>query len=322
MPVLENHGYSEWPQCLMCHTDNQGAAFSKIVHEKTMTNPLFTGDKGDCSLCHIDKSNDQFTSDANMVCIACHNPTPYFPSDHAADIPLYAAEGNSCATFNCHSGGGLGVFKTIDETHAGVNSKYAGGTLVATEASVAPVIDGVVDAVWADATSITTLKGVELKALYDETEVYFLAQWTDGHNLKNGSAGPTESIDKNRWSHDGEVWSKSGNEDRFSFLWDAGDSFGASCANMCHSDKTMATSDGNADVWHWKAVRTNPLGLTDDKWWSSAGRGSDAKTVGAYNDNKNDAGDGPKYSGPITDGHFIIISEGGTVDDLETVTIT
>jgi hypothetical protein len=318
MPVLENHGYSEWPQCLICHTDDQGAAFSKIVHEKTMVNTHFTGDKGDCSLCHIDKSNDQFTSDAEQVCTACHNPTPYFPSDHAANAPLHAESGISCATQNCHQFGGLGVFKTIDETHAGLAAKYVGGTLTASSTATAPVIDGVIDAAWDNAASITTLRGAELKALYDDTNIYFLAQWVDGHNLMTGSAGPTESIDKNLWSHDGEAWSKSGNEDRFAFLWDAGDSFGASCANMCHSDGSMATSDGNADVWHWKAVRTNPLGLTDDKWWSGAGRGSDAKTVSAYNDNINLAGDGPLYSGPITDGHFIIIAEGGSTNDLET----
>jgi hypothetical protein len=319
MPVLENHGYSEWPQCLICHTDDQGAAFSKIVHEKTMVNTHFTGDKGDCSLCHIDKSNDQFTSDAEQVCTACHNPTPYYPSDHTENVPLYAESGMSCATDNCHQFGGLGVFKTIDETHAGITDKYIGGTLTASSTASAPAIDGVIDAVWDDATSITTLKGVELKALYDADNIYLLAQWEDGHNLMSGSAGPTESIMKNLWSHDGELWSKSGNEDRFSFLWDAGDSFGASCANMCHSDGSMATSDGNADVWHWKAHRTNPLGLTDDKWWSANGRDSDAKTVSAYSDNINGTGDGPMYSGPVSsDGNFIIIAEGGSIDDLGT----
>jgi hypothetical protein len=318
MPVLENHGYAKWPECLICHTDDQGAAFSKIVHEKTMVNPLFTGDKGDCGVCHIDHSNDQFTSDAEMVCTACHNPTPYFPSDHAANVPLYAESGLSCATQNCHQFGGLGVFKTIDETHHGLAEKYVGGTLTAVSTSTPPIIDGIAEAAWDNATSITTLAGAELKALYDDNNIYLLAKWVDGHNLYSGSAGPTESIMKNLWSHDGESWSKSGNEDRFAFLWDAGDSFGASCANMCHSDGIMATSDGNADVWHWKAVRTNPLGLSDDKWWSSGGRDSDAKTVSAYHDNVNAEGTGPLYSGPITDGHFIIIAQGGSTGDLET----
>ena len=318
MPVLENHGYAEWPQCLICHTDDQGAAFSKIVHEKTMHKPHFTGVKGDCALCHINKSNDQFTSDAGQVCTACHNPTPYYPSDHADNVPLYAETGMSCATDNCHQFGGLGVFKTIDETHAALPTKYVGGTLTASWASTAPLIDGVVDAAWDNAQSTTTLVGTELKALYDDTNIYLLAKWEDGHNLMGGTAEPTESVDKNLWSHDGETWSKSGDEDRFAFLWEARDTFGASCGNFCHSDGSMATNDGNADVWHWKAVRSNPLGLSDDKWWSSAGRGSDASTVGAYNDNINVAGDGPMYSGPITNGHFIIIAEGGSTNDLET----
>jgi len=318
MPVLENHGYAVWPQCLICHTDDQGAAFSKIVHEKTMHKPDFTGVKGDCSLCHINKSNDQFTSDAGQVCTACHNPTPYFPSDHADNVPLYAESGTSCGTMNCHEFGTPGVFTTIDETHAGLAAKYVGGTLTAASTGTAPVIDGVIDATWDDATSITTLKGVELKALYDDTNIYLLAQWVDGHNLMGGMAGPTESIDKNLWSHDGANWSKSGDEDRFAFLWDGGATHGASCGNYCHSDGSMATNDGNADVWHWKAVRTNPLGLSDDKWWSSAGRGSDASNVGAYHDNVNAGGTGPMYSGPLTDGHFIIIAQGGSTADLET----
>ncbi len=321
MPLLENHGYAEWPQCLVCHTEHTPGMrypFSKIVHEKTMHKTLFTGVKGDCALCHINKSNDQFTSDAAMVCTACHNPTPYFPTDHAENVPLYAESGMSCATQNCHQFGGLGVFKTIDETHAALPTKYVGGTLTASWASTRPLIDGVVDAAWDDAQSITTLRGAELKALYDDTNIYLLAKWVDGHNLMGGTAGPTESIDKNLWSHDGETWSKSGNEDRFAFLWDAGATHGASCGNYCHSDGSMATNDGNADVWHWKAVRSNPLGLSDDKWWSNAGRGSDASTVGAYHDNVNVGGDGPLYSGPITDGHFIIIAEGGSTNDLET----
>jgi hypothetical protein len=92
----------------------------------------------------------------------------------------------------------------------------------------------------------------------------------------------------------------------------------ANCAKMCHSGGEHKTSDGNVDVWHWKAARTNPMGLADDKWWSKDGRGSDAKTVGVYSNNINEAGDGPKYSGPITNGGFIIIPAGGTVDDLET----
>ncbi|TFH00930.1 MAG: hypothetical protein E4H13_06205, partial [Calditrichales bacterium] len=318
MPILFNHGYSEWPQCLICHTDEQEFAFSKIVHEKTMHKHEYTGEKGDCSVCHINKSNDQFTSDANQVCTACHNPTPYYPSDHAADVPLYAETGMSCATQNCHAFGGLGVFKTIDETHAGLAAKYVGGTLTASPANTVPEIDGIEDAAWDNATSITTLAGAELKALYDNENLYLLAKWVDGHNLLNGSAGPTESVDKNLWTYNTDTWTKSGEEDRFAFLWDAGDSFGASCANMCHLDGSMSTSDGNADVWHWKAARTNPIGLSDDKWWSSNGRDSDASTVGAYSNNVNVDGTGPLYSGPITDGHFIVIAKGGSTGDLET----
>jgi hypothetical protein len=162
MPILFNHGYARWPQCLVCHTEHTPGMrrpFSLIVHEKTMHKTLFTGVKGDCALCHINQSNNQFTSDAGMVCTACHNPTPYFPSDHAANVPLFAESGMSCATSNCHQFGGLGVFKTISETHAGLPSKYVGGTLTASSTATAPMLDGVIDAAWDAATSITTLRG-------------------------------------------------------------------------------------------------------------------------------------------------------------------
>jgi hypothetical protein len=313
---LSEHGAVGYKQCLVCHVDNMGAAFSKLGHEEHMTSPQFTTPLGSCVTCHVNDSQNQFTAYADVVCQACHDPVPFFPTDHAAAVPLYAETGTSCATLNCHSSGGLGVFKTISETHAGLAQKYVGGTLQAMATSTAPVLDGVVETTWNSAVSITTLKGVELKAMYDNDNIYVLAQWTDGHNLYGGSAAASESIDKNLWTHD-TSWTKSGNEDRFGIMWSATDDLGASCAKMCHAGGEHKTSGGNVDVWHWKSARTNPVGLADDKWWSKDGRGSDASTVGAYSDNKDDAGTAPKYSGPVTDGHFIIVPLGGTTADLE-----
>jgi len=310
-------------QCLVCHvdtfeSDGELIGFSSMAHSRMITSPWYTGALGDCSVCHIDNSNDQFTSDAGTVCTSCHIKVPFFPTDHDDTVPLYSESGMGCNTMNCHAFGGMGVFTTIDETHANLESKYTGGTLTALATSTAPVLDGTVDNIWNDATSITTLMGLELKVMYDTENIYMLAQWTDGHNLFTGYSDPGESVDKNQWSFDGESWGKSGNEDRLGILWAATDNLEANCAKMCHTDGLMKTYDGNVDVWHWKAARSNPIGLTDDKWWNPGGRGSDSKTVGAYADNKNTAGDAPEYSGPITDDHFIIIPEGGSSGDLET----
>ena len=313
---LTRHNAVGVEQCLVCHVDNMAVPFSKIAHEEHMVSPYFHADLGSCTTCHVNDTENQFTAYADQVCTACHNPVPYLPKDHSA-VPLYAESNMSCATFNCHASGGVGVFKTIKETHAGLADKYVGGTLTAKGTLIAPEIDGVVESLWDDAPVITTLKGVELRAMYDDANLYLLAKWTDGHNLYSGAAGPTESIDNKLWTFVNNVWVQSGNEDRFAIIFDAGDPLGASCAKMCHSDARHRTHSGNADVWHWKAHRTNPIGLADDKWWSPSGRGSDAKTVSAYSDNKNTTGDAPLYSGPITDGHFIIIPKGGSVNDLE-----
>jgi hypothetical protein len=252
------------------------------------------------------------------VCSSCHNPVPYFPEDHGDYVPLFADAGVGCNSLNCHSCGDLGVFKTIKESHEILSDVFVGGTLTAKATTAAPVIDGEIDDAWNDAPSVETLEGVELKALYDNDNIYILAKWADGHDLLAGCAEATESADKNMWTYGKAGWSKSGNEDRFAIMWEGSDALGASCAKMCHSGAEHKTSGGNVDVWHWKAARTNPLGLADDKWWNQDGRGSDATAVGTYSDNKNDAGDGPKYSGPITDGRFIIIPLGGSADDLET----
>lgn len=315
---LTRHGAVGVEQCLVCHVDDMGAPFSKLAHSIHMVSPHYEAPLGDCNTCHVDESQNQFTAYADQVCTACHNPVPYFPTDHSDAVPLYSETGTSCATLNCHAGGGMGVFKNISETHAAIAGKYVGGMLTAKGSLTAPVIDGVVDDVWNDAQMISTYKGVELKAIYDDNNIYFLAQWEDGHNLYTGSAAPSHSVKKKWWTNQNGEWSQSGNEDRFGFMFDAGDANGATCAKMCHSTGEHKTADGNVDVWHWKAARTNPIGVTDDKWWSTSGRGSDSKTISAYSDNKSSDGNYPLYSGPITDNSFIIIPEGSTIDSLET----
>ncbi len=190
------------------------------------------------------------------------------------------------------------------------------------------------DAAWADATEKTFTFGetgytkdfgeipVKVKALYDTENIYFLMEWTDPSN--------TESVMKKEWSYDetSSEWTQSGvDEDRFFFMFDAGNNGaeGADCASMCHFDPSQdksvmgTTGGGNVDVWHWKAARTNPIGLSDDKWWDGEakdGRKSDAKTIGAYMDNKNAEGTGPMWSGPINEDGFIILGEGQTTENL------
>jgi hypothetical protein len=122
-----------------------------------------------------------------------------------------------------------------------------------------PNLDGVDNGDWAG-DPITTSTGVSLKAAYDSDNIYILATWTDDSG--------TESIWKKLWTYDGMDWSQSGNEDRVALMWDIGTTpEGASCATMCHPPQGMYTSEGTVDIWHWKSMRSNPMGYVDDKYF-------------------------------------------------------
>jgi len=202
--------------------------------------------------------------------------------------------------------------------------------LVVASVATGPTIDGSVDAVWSNATEHVVTVGesadysnefgaidVSMKALQDGEYVYILATWADA----------TENVDKKLWTYSAGAWSQSGNEDRMFLMWDTGTNGteGADCSSMCHvGDGQMYTTGGGwVDVWHWKGHRTNPLGHADDKYFNDVigddgGRHGDSKTIGFYSNNKEN--DLPKYSGPITDGHYIIIPEGGDETSLTAFT--
>ncbi|MBI4469990.1 MAG: hypothetical protein HY650_11790 [Acidobacteria bacterium] len=123
---------------------------------------------------------------------------------------------------------------------------------------------------------------ITLKAAYDDKNIYVLATWRDMTG--------TESIHKQRWVYDGLFWvqttSKVNDEDRLAIWWDinAQDFVKEGCAALCHvddpEDQRMRTRnpDGRADLWHWKAARSNPMGLADDQ--KAAPRRGDDRGVG------------------------------------------
>lgn len=109
----------------------------------------------------------------------------------------------------------------------------------------------------------------------DGQYLYMSTTWSD----------TTESIYKNKISYDGNNWTKSGDEDRIAFIFDMGQtgSNGASCTAACHGDGKMRTDFGRLDLWHWKAVRSNPMGLVDDTYIDSVDRHGDPGTSAASN---------------------------------------
>jgi len=87
------------------------------------------------------------------------------------------------------------------------------------------------------------------------------------------------------------------------------------CLSACHAgegkpfgNKYTANPGERLDMWHWKGVRTGPVGQVDDQYVDNtkydkekapeAGRKSDPKTGGGYVDNVSDDKKGPKFGLP------------------------
>ncbi len=128
--------------------------------------------------------------------------------------------------------------------------------LPAPAVDTAPAVDGSAgDPVWAKGGTVEVRDGrtgdpVTIKALRSGNKVYFLVQFPD--------------TEENRL-HKPWVWNKEmgiyalgpQREDGFTFKWNI-------------SEKTVDLSnfsddDYHADVWYWKANRTDPAGYSDDK---------------------------------------------------------
>jgi len=160
---------------------------------------------------------------------------------------------------------------------------------------------------------------LSVRAAYDNNNVYFQCNWADA----------TESVQKGWLAFDGHTWTKTGDEDRLSFLFDiSGNATGDGLANgtfaakgcqaMCHSDG-MRSASGTLDEWHVKMARSTPVGFSDDKWMDNtfvaadveAGHHGDAGQS-TYSGN-NGANNVPKlaWNGVMSLGrNFLVGSEG------------
>jgi hypothetical protein len=107
---------------------------------------------------------------------------------------------------------------------------------------------------------------VKVRSVYTKDEVFFLFKWHDYN----------KSMDKNAWKFTGGKWNKiKANEDRLGVVWEINriDKFATKgCTVLCHNEPKnseewfYATSSPKekADLWHWKSVRSNPVGFTED----------------------------------------------------------
>ncbi len=227
------------------------------------------------------------------------------------------------------------------------------GALVSVPVAEAPVLDGEVDALWADAEAITVKVAgganmgeteVSIKSVYANDMVYFYVTYAD----------PTHSFMRSPWvkQEDGS-WAllkdpndKGGDnnlyyEDKMSFIWNINNSIPdfetLGCFTGCHAgEDSEAKPYGNkytaeegqlGDIWHWKSVRN--LNQLDDQYLDStrysadtpgAGRHGDPKDGGGYVSNNNEDKTAPAFMGPEgypTDGSpgWILESEAVAFDD-------
>jgi hypothetical protein len=227
------------------------------------------------------------------------------------------------------------------------------GALVSVPASQAPELDASgSDPAWQDAPELripvsgganTPSTEVILRSVYSGDTVYFLATWAD----------PTDSWARTLWEKQADgTWLKlkdpndrgSDNnlyyEDKFSIIWSINNSIPnfetLGCFTACHAgenpdakpygNKYTAEEGQLGDIWHWKSVRN--LNQIDDQYldWTryspetpGAGRKSDKKDGGGYEENQNEAKDAPAFMLPTAskDGYpgYILDSEKVAFDD-------
>ncbi|UTW03624.1 ethylbenzene dehydrogenase [Amphritea atlantica] len=217
----------------------------------------------------------------------------------------------------------------------------ANETLTSVKTDTTITLDGMAESAWDNAPELRvqldnlpykannyggmTGVSVQLKSLYDENFVYFLIQYDDPTKSlarfpweKQADGSWKQLKDKDQTGHDNVYY-----EDKLALLWNINARGFAKkgCDVACHMqdddgkingfDQTgkapgrKYTRDGQTiDMWHWKSVRMNPLGLIDDQFIDSVndpsvnknwGRHGDSKTGGGYVDNVNAEKTGPAF---------------------------
>ena len=223
--------------------------------------------------------------------------------------------------------------------------------VVAVKVTAPPTLDGEVDAVWSRAREVAIpVSGganlpsgqttVRMRALYSGDTAYFLITWADA--TQSVRRAPFQKQADGSWKKLGDPNDKGGDnnlyyEDKFAIIWNMSiKGFEQSgCFATCHAgepgkafgNKYTASASEIGDIWHWKGVRTGPVGQIDDQYVDStrydaqaspeAGRKSDPRTGGGYSDNVLEGGK-PKFALPDNKPappYWIIDSQKAAFDD-------
>src|SRR6266568_287761 len=203
------------------------------------------------------------------------------------------------------------------------NEAIAQNQLTAVKAAQPPKLEALAaDPAWANAPELKVKlnngahfdKGsttVALKAVYTADRIYVLVRYAD----------PTQSMRREpfvkqpdgTWVKLHDPDDKGGDntkyyEDKFAILWNINNSIknfdSVGCFALCHAgeagkafgNKYTASEGEIADIWHMKSIRTGYIGQADDQYVDhtrydkekapEAGRKSDPKTAGGYDDIK------------------------------------
>ncbi|PKG40469.1 ethylbenzene dehydrogenase-related protein [Psychromonas sp. Urea-02u-13] len=229
------------------------------------------------------------------------------------------------------------------------NLQAAENTLSSIKIDSTVILDGVAEPLWQKASALqvkvdklpyqaNNYSGIKetqvsLKSLYDNEHIYFLVQYSDP--TKSLQRFPWQKQSDGQWKQlkDKDQTGHSNNyyEDKFAFFWDikAPGFAKKGCAVACHlvnddgkingidqkgktaGRKYTRRAGETLDMWHWKSVRMNPLGIIDDQFVDHVkdpavnknwGRHGDSKTGGGYVNNTNKDKSGPAFMNRTQDG--------------------
>lgn len=223
--------------------------------------------------------------------------------------------------------------------------------LVAVRVTTPPVLDGTAEALWNQAPEIVlavsggaNLPGgqttVRMRSVTAADTIYFLISWADP--TESMRRAPFQKQADGSWKKLSDPNDKGGDnnvyyEDKMAIIWNMSiKGFEQSgCFATCHAgepgkpfgNKYTGTPSEIGDIWHWKGVRTGPVGQVDDQYVDStrhdpqtspeAGRKSDPRTAGGYYDNPVEAGR-PKWArggNQPAPPYWIIDGEKAALDD-------
>jgi hypothetical protein len=177
-------------------------------------------------------------------------------------------------------------------------------------------------------------KVIELKtkSVFTKDEIFFRLEWPD----------KDKSMNKKRWKFSGGKWAPiKADEDRLGVVFEINrvNKFATKgCAVLCHNESknekewyfAVSSAKEKVDMWHWKAVRSNPVGYTEDGYVTTnpskkpeAGRKRDAGSGKAKSNRTKDKSK-PMYMQDPTKSASIpgslLVSHGAEIKDFSAFT--